>query len=322
MTPNPRAPPKDHQNDPLFPNFTSQSNIFNTPPTFTSRDSPTTHTKPQPRPADEKPIPPAKFNPFRTDSPKDSPRPLNASGPGVPLRGSSNRPIPVLQTPPVPRSADPTVPQGSQSNTNQNPLPPQKPSLNPFPTTTSRDRSHSQNGVASITPLFTQTAPKTLAAWQPPAGLNLPPIYLLDTFQAPQLILPTIPKTKIEIVADEDDLDVPIMPRKFEPFQQQIFLFYFGLADRHKTGSINTADGTLFLSYSGLTKPILSQIWTTACGAPTTTVLDKNQFIIALSLVALAQSSQPTTLEAVTSAPYIPLPQFQGIPLPAGYVPF
>ncbi|MCQ2817097.1 MAG: EF-hand domain-containing protein [archaeon] len=84
----------------------------------------------------------------------------------------------------------------------------------------------------------------------------------------------------------------------------------FQLADKMNKGVLTGKEAADFLKKSGLSKEILKQIWLIAAKNKTQS-MDKDEFYIALRLIALAQNGYPVSKECIiNNSPIPPLPKF------------
>lgn len=105
------------------------------------------------------------------------------------------------------------------------------------------------------------------------------------------------------------------------PKHQQVYDFWFDQLDKaNKCGG--TLTGAIIAGVfprSGLSKETLATIWKLSDRRKRRT-LDRDDFYIALRLVAIAQSKHPVSYDSMLKFQDLPLPVFKGLPLPSGTV--
>lgn len=94
------------------------------------------------------------------------------------------------------------------------------------------------------------------------------------------------------------------------PQEQKYYEDLFFLADKEKKGRVQGREAASFLKKSGIPKDMLKELW--AIAAQTNmSFLEKEEFFIALRLIALAQTNQTANENAIrTNNPIPPLPRF------------
>ena len=95
----------------------------------------------------------------------------------------------------------------------------------------------------------------------------------------------------------------------FSPPHNQAALFdsLFRAADRNNTGMVSGVDGAGFLRRSGLPEGTLCTVWAIA-DSNGSGFLTRQEFNVALRLVAMAQSNLPVTRESLVMSRHAQLP--------------
>jgi len=98
---------------------------------------------------------------------------------------------------------------------------------------------------------------------------------------------------------------------KLRPSEHGAYSSLFDVASGGKGSKINGKEAADFLSRSGLPKETLREIWTIA-DQNEEMALTRENFYIALRLVALAQNQHQVSAESIVSDIEVPLPKFKG----------
>eukprot|EP00903_Cladosiphon_okamuranus_P014972 g13857.t1 len=107
----------------------------------------------------------------------------------------------------------------------------------------------------------------------------------------------------------------------WEPSTEKEATYYdklFRVVDRDESGTLDGKEAVQFLAHSGLTKAQLKDVWSVS-NSPGQTVLQRQEFYVAMRAVALTQSGEASlTRQKIreTSIKPITMPTFKGMPAP------
>lgn len=92
--------------------------------------------------------------------------------------------------------------------------------------------------------------------------------------------------------------------------ESKFFSYLFDLIDKQKTGRLEAKEAATFMKTSGLPKATLKNIWLIA-SQTSNSFLDREEFYVALRLIALAQNNMPFNAQCIEmNNPIPPLPNF------------
>lgn len=120
---------------------------------------------------------------------------------------------------------------------------------------------------------------------------------------------------------DDFTSDAPLQPKKDKvriKIRREEREYFPKLFDSAKTKGTNKVSGdgaVLFFRKSRLSPEMLGKIWSLAAQT-NNAFMDRDEFYVALRLVALAQARREVSLNAVVQNADSPLPYFDGIPMP------